>query len=280
MATVIQVANDYNAKATLGEHLLSITLKRKVGSGESQLVDKTIKKVNVPVDVQLPAWEDLFTKSTSVWDNDTYVTRITNVGGSNINEYKAYVSLDAYTAVVGKGAVADDIKVSYMGANIGGNDYNVMIEGSDNEVLDYANDKELVSILAIDNYLQDGPDFVKSNQYIEKVRSDFDLDMEHLLSFCSEEGLNSYVNSLNLSNSKKQLFIDVVMESGLLDNFKSYKDIFLESENHMNEVFNSVISTLAFLKNNQDKWKIEDGEIQFSTEDLVNKYNSLVDNLL
>ena len=72
------------------------------------------------------------------------------------------------------------------------------------KVLDYANDKELVSILAVDNYLQDGPDFVKSNQYIEKVRSDFDLDMEHLLSFCSEEGLNSYVNSLNLSNSKKR----------------------------------------------------------------------------
>ena len=159
-------------------------------------------------------------------------------------------------------------------------DYILNFQKQYSKVLDYANDKELVSILAVNNYLQDGPDFIKSNQYIEKVRSDFDLDMERLLSFCSEEGLNSYVNSLNLSNSKKQLFIDVVMESGLLDNFKSYKDIFLESENHMNEVFNSVISTLAFLKNNQDKWKIEDGEIQFSTEDLVNKYNSLVNNLL
>ena len=149
----IEVAS-YNTAATVGEHLLSITLKKKVGSSTSQLVDKTIKKVNVPVDVQLPAWEDLFSKSTSVWDNDTYVTRITNVDGSNTSDYKAQVSLDAYTAVVGKGADADDIKVSYLGANIGGDDFNIIdgtVSGDENKALDFANAKEVSSIISLDN---------------------------------------------------------------------------------------------------------------------------------
>ena len=37
-----------------------------------------------------------------------------------------------------------------MGANIGGNDYNVMIEGSDNEVLDYANAKAVSENIILD----------------------------------------------------------------------------------------------------------------------------------
>ena len=142
----------YNSAATLGEHLLSITLTRKVGT--STQVDKTIKKVNVPVDVQLPAWEDLFSKSTSVWDNDTYVTRITDVDGSSPADYKAQVSLDAYTAVVGKGADADDIKVSYLGANIGGDDFNIIdgtVSGDKNKAYDYASAKVVSQIIGLDN---------------------------------------------------------------------------------------------------------------------------------
>ena len=110
----------YNSNATLGEHLLSITLQRKVGPVPSDPVTKEIKKVNVPVDVQLPAWEDLFSQPTQTWDSDTYVTRIINVDGNGASR-RAVISMDAYAAVAGKGANADDIVVTRIAANIGGN---------------------------------------------------------------------------------------------------------------------------------------------------------------
>ena len=110
----------YNSSATLGEHLLSITLQREVGPVPSDPVTKEIKKVNVPVDVQLPAWEDLFSQPTQTWDSDTYVTRIINVDGTGASR-KAVISMDAYAAVAGKGANADAIVVTRIAANIGGN---------------------------------------------------------------------------------------------------------------------------------------------------------------
>ena len=129
----IPVTN-YNPFASLGEHLLSIKLYREVGVVPTDPVYKTIKTVNVPVDVQLPAWEALFSQPTQTWDNDTYITRIVDVRGIGTNR-RAEISMDAYAAVAGSGAVADDIKVNYIGANIDGNMINAINGTTDNNPL-------------------------------------------------------------------------------------------------------------------------------------------------
>ena len=124
----------YNLFASLGEHLLSIKLYREVGVVPTDPVTKTIKTVNVPVDVQLPAWEALFSQPTQTWDNDTYITRIVDVRGTGTNR-RAEISMDAYAAVAGSGAIADDIKVNYIGANIDGNMINAINGAMDNDPL-------------------------------------------------------------------------------------------------------------------------------------------------
>ena len=129
----IPVTN-YNPFASLGEHLLSIKLYREVGVVPTDPVYKTIKTVNVPVDVQLPAWEALFSQPTQTWDNDTYITRIVDVRGTGTNR-RAEISMDAYAAVAGSGAIADDIKVNYIGANIDGNMINAINGTWDNNPL-------------------------------------------------------------------------------------------------------------------------------------------------
>ena len=129
----IPVTN-YNLFASLGEHLLSIKLYREVGVVPTDPVTKTIKTVNVPVDVQLPAWEALFSQPTQTWDNDTYITRIVDVRGTGTNR-RAEISMDAYAAVAGSGAIADDIKVNYIGANIDGNMINAINGTRDNDPL-------------------------------------------------------------------------------------------------------------------------------------------------
>ena len=111
-----------NMNATLGEHLLSITLNRQVGV-PGTTVEKTIKKVNVPVDVQLPAWEDIF-KTTTQWNGNTYVARLTNVDRSLNN---AEISMDAFedASTAWGSNINDDIRIEemkYIGAD--GREYN------------------------------------------------------------------------------------------------------------------------------------------------------------
>ena len=83
-----------NASATVGEHLLSITLLRETGIPGGTMVEKTIKKVNIPMHVQIPEWDELF-QTTTAWKDGEFVTRLINV-----NPYlkQAQVSMNAFTA--------------------------------------------------------------------------------------------------------------------------------------------------------------------------------------
>lgn len=147
------------------------------------------------------------------------------------------------------------------------------------KVMSYADDQELTTLLSISNYLEDGKEFNHSLEYVEKVRGRFQKDIDKLFQFCTKKGIIEFSKESSLSGYYQDVFVSSVLNSSLFVKLENYKESFLESENQMNMVFNTVTSTLSFLKINADNWKIEDNEIQFSTEDLVNQYNNLVFNI-
>ena len=109
---------DYAASSTLGEHLLTLTIKKYRTIGDTS--DKIeIKKINVPVDVKIPAWEDLFAQANNNWDESgVFTTRISNY---DVNTGIASIALDAYKVKDdNNGAKKDGIEVAYIGANIDG----------------------------------------------------------------------------------------------------------------------------------------------------------------
>ena len=57
------------------------------------------------------------------------------------------------------------------------------------------------------------------------------------------------------------------------------KEIVLHLRTQMNHVFDTSLLILNFLIQNKDSWKVEDGQIQFLTEDLYNQYMSYVNQL-
>ena len=81
----------YNSNATTGEHLLKLTLRRNTGVGAGD-TNVTIKTVNVPVHVTMPTWDEVF-KTTTQWNGNTYVTRLSNV---DITNRLVNISMDAF----------------------------------------------------------------------------------------------------------------------------------------------------------------------------------------
>ena len=81
----------YNDNATTGEHLLKLTLRRNTGVGAGD-TNVTIKTVNVPVHVTMPTWDEVF-KTTTQWNGNTYVTRLSNV---DVTTPSAEISMDAF----------------------------------------------------------------------------------------------------------------------------------------------------------------------------------------
>lgn len=143
-------------------------------------------------------------------------------------------------------------------------------------VKNYALDDKLISLLSVSNYLEDGPLFQNSISYVEDLENNFLVDMDKLLSMCDEDFMEEYARKLEFSSYYQDLFLDVMVHTSIFDQFQNYKQQFLESREHMELVFQTSLSVFAFLSSHVDDWKIENDEIQFSTEELVNEYQDLV----
>ena len=116
-----KIANDdYKYGSTLGEHLLTLTIKKYRTIGDTSDVVE-FRTINVPVDVKIPTWEQLFEQADNNWADGVFTTRISNFDGTN-----ASISLDAYQVANDKnGATKDGIEVAYIKANIDGNNMDV-----------------------------------------------------------------------------------------------------------------------------------------------------------
>ncbi|ADY36871.1 hypothetical protein Bacsa_2323 [Phocaeicola salanitronis DSM 18170] len=101
--------NYANKEAQDGEHLISITINRVISASDDDDATRLVKKVNIPVHVVVPAWEDLF-KTTSMWSDGVFKTRLTGVDEST---KEVYASMDAFEDVKNDwgGKLNDNIKL-------------------------------------------------------------------------------------------------------------------------------------------------------------------------
>ena len=115
---IIDNDNYPNTEAKQGEHLISVTINRDLSASDNDDATKLIKKVNIPVHVVLPAWEDVFVK-TGEWDGDDFVTRIV---ATNAQDY-AEISMNAFDEVKGSAwqGAADDIYLTKLVYTADGN---------------------------------------------------------------------------------------------------------------------------------------------------------------
>ena len=120
--------NYANSNATDGEHLISITINRNVSASDLVSETRLVKKVNIPVHVVVPAWEDLF-KTTTQWNGNTYITRLTNVDRTT---GQAYISMDAFedASTNWGGNINDNIEITKLEfAKADGREYDATVAG-------------------------------------------------------------------------------------------------------------------------------------------------------
>ena len=199
-----------------------------------------------------------------------------------VEEERLFLAIDK----IGETSLLEDEIVSYDGSN----GYQEVYDGVESylrsfreqyqKVMSYADNSKLMTMLSVSNYSEDGPLFENSLSYLDNLSEEFSSDVDFLLSYCEESKIEEYASHLKLSNYYRELFIDYVKSSKVFEQLSNYRDTFLQSEEEMNSVISTSRSVLEFLKTNGNDWKIENGEIQFSTEELVTQYQNLVDLLL
>ena len=138
---------------------------------------------------------------------------------------------------------------------------------------------ELTKILSYENYEKDGPDFTQSLSFLEKSSNDFNTNFDILLNSLDEESIRSYGKEKIKDVYYQNLFNRFMLRDDMKDKYQKTSLLLKDSKSNINHIFETSYRTLTFLVSHKDEWQLENNEIQFKTDELMNEYNSLISSL-
>ena len=137
-------------------------------------------------------------------------------------------------------------------------------------------DERITTLLTVQNYSEDGPDFVNTKEYIQDTRSTLERIKEEMISYMDNEKINEYIKDKGLD----QYYIDLYNE--LIGDTKTAQADIEEIEKSLDdiiEMLNNSETVIDFLIENKGQWEVQKENIVFSTDELVNQYNQYISNM-
>lgn len=147
-----------------------------------------------------------------------------------------------------------------------------------NRITTHLSDEKITTVLTAETYKTDGPEFVKTKEYLTTMKNNLEQDKKDYQEFFTEDKAMSYLNSdeINLDSYYIDYYRDVFV--GDLESQANDKTV----ENSIDEIINilnTYESVLTFLQTNQGNWIVEGETILFSNDELTNQYNQFVSSL-
>ncbi len=134
-------------------------------------------------------------------------------------------------------------------------------------------DEKITNLLGASNYQSDGPNFTNSKAYITKMKEDLLTTKQSILKLTDKDNVLTY-----FTNPTKDDYYDEMFESLALGTSLT-KDNINTITNSIDSVINLLnISeeTLNFLSLNSTSWQIQNNQIYFTNENLLNTYNNYI----
>ncbi len=144
------------------------------------------------------------------------------------------------------------------------------------QIANILNDEKLTTLLTVENYQNDGKDFMESKKYITTTRATLEDCKTKYKEFLTEEKAMSYINDKGLDSYYTDLYKEEFV--GDMENAES-DGVVENSIDDIISILNTSEKVLNLLSQNQDSWEIEGENIVFNSESLSNQYDELVNSL-
>ena len=144
------------------------------------------------------------------------------------------------------------------------------------ELQSVVDDNRITTLLTIDNYAEDGPDFVNTKEYIQNTRTALENLKNEFISYTTQEKMDEYISDKGLDEYYIELYNELMGGDEIMQ-----ADI-EELESSLDSIINMLNNTevvIDFLIENKDSWELQGENIVFFSNDLVNEYNELTSNI-
>ena len=137
-------------------------------------------------------------------------------------------------------------------------------------------DPKLAEMLSYDNYSKDGPNFNESLKYLEDNKKSFNKIVDELLENMNEDNINKRIFDKTNDSYYISLYKDIMFSDEMSDELNNINDLLNNVKTDANDIYDTCITVLNYLKVYQGEWTLEDGEIKFKTQDMYDYYTGLV----
>lgn len=144
------------------------------------------------------------------------------------------------------------------------------------QIANILNDEKITTLLTVENYKEDGKDFIKSKDYITTTKTTLEDCKNKYTEFFTEDKAMSYINGKGLDTYYTDLYRNELM--GDMD-LASQDTTVQDSIDEVISILNTSEEVLNLLSENQDAWEIEGENIVFSSDSLSNEYDELINSL-
>lgn len=154
-------------------------------------------------------------------------------------------------------------------------DYSDNIKKANNII----NDETIKKILSTANIESDGPNFDVSLKLLEENLKTFNKTIDTLNKMTAKKEIMKYIEDYNLSDKYVKLYKDYMFGKEYSKDIENNKVIINNISITGLNVLNTDIEVLKLLKDNPDGWVMKDGSINFYSNDMMNKYNELIEKI-
>ena len=142
------------------------------------------------------------------------------------------------------------------------------------------NNQEFIEILSPNTLAKERPNFTNSYKILEEARTSSVDSMNKIANLCEEKTIQSLIDKEKVDDYYYDLFIELMYTKEDLKEFQKLKEAMLTLSNDTNAFLEKIKEILDFLKANNSTWEISDNQIYFSTNELVDQYNTLYQDLI
>ncbi len=144
------------------------------------------------------------------------------------------------------------------------------------QIAEILNDNRITTLLSVENYKEDGKDFIESKKYITTTKAELENCKTKYKEFFTEEKAMSYINNKELDS----YYIDLYKQKLIGDIEDGAENNVVESSiDEVISILNTTEKVLNFLSENPNSWEINGENIVFNSESLSAQYDELINSL-
>ena len=144
------------------------------------------------------------------------------------------------------------------------------------QIANILNDEKITTLLTVENYKEDGKDFIKSKDYITTTKTTLEDCKNKYTEFLTEEKAMSYINDKGLDS----YYTDLYKEEFVGDMSSASQDTTVQdSIDEIIKLLNTSEKVLNLLSENQNSWELNGENIVFDNQNLSNQYDELINSL-